>query len=246
MAVGDVWGIGWRMAPKMRAEGIFTAGQLSQLRPARAQQLMGIRGRQLVAELNGTSCFPLELETKLAQSIARTRTFGKDTNDLGSLEAAITSFATQAAFRLRQSGQVTKRASLFLTTSRHKPNYQSWQRELQYRTPTADTGQLISDLVDVLGNLYDSGAAYHRAGVVLYDFLPASRFQTDLFDKAGPRKTAKGERRMTAVDNLNEKFGKRTVHYASEDLGNLWQPQRKLRSPRYVSQWSELPFIKPV
>lgn len=114
--VQDVWGIGWRFAPKMRAEDITNARQLAQLQPKHAQQLMGIRGRQLIAELNGLSCFPLDREGKIRKSIARTRTFGHDTNDLGSLEAAIATFTTQAAFRLRTSGQVTKRAALFLTS----------------------------------------------------------------------------------------------------------------------------------
>lgn len=244
--IGDVWGVGWRLAPKLRAESVFTAADLAALRPQRAQQLMGIHGRQLVAELNGTACHQLQLQSKPAQSIARTRTFGKDTNHFGSLEAAISSFATQAAFRLRRSGQVTHRASLFLTTSRHKPNYQYWSTEVAYPTPTADTGQLISTLITALGELYDPTHAYHRAGVMLYDFTPDTALQTDLFSMVVPWKWEGGKRRMEAMDELNEKFGKRTVHFASEDLGRGWEPKHQLRSPRYVSNWAELPHITPI
>ncbi len=58
---------------------------------------------------------------KPRKSIARTRTFGQDTNSMYALEAAIASFATQAAAKLRASGQLTRQAALFITTNKHKP-----------------------------------------------------------------------------------------------------------------------------
>jgi DNA polymerase V len=76
--VGDVWGVGWRLSPRLKAEGVGTAWALAQLRPQYAQQIMGVHGRQLVSELNGTACHGLSRELKSAQSILRSRTFGED------------------------------------------------------------------------------------------------------------------------------------------------------------------------
>ena len=242
--IKDVWGVGWRLAPRLRAEGIANAGQLAQLSPQRAQQLMGIHGRQMVAELNGLSCYPLELVHKKRQSIARTRTFGEDTNDLNSLEAAIASFATQAAFRLRHSGQLTRRAALFATTSKHKPDYRRWSREVIYETPTADSGKLISDLVALLGTFYTPEAQYHRAGVLLYDFVPANQLQTDLLGVVNIVDHEKAKSRMLAIDALNERYGRSTIRYATEDLGQRWQPKHNRRSPRYTTSLEELPTIR--
>ncbi len=244
MPVQDVWGIGWRFAPKVRAEGIMNARQLAQLQPKHAQQLMGIRGRQLIAELNGLSCYPLDQEGKSRKSIARTRTFGHDTNDLGSLEAAIATFTTQAAFRLRRSGQVTKRAALFLTTNRHKPGYRKWFKEITYSTPTADTGELIHDLVSELHKLYDSHQYYHRAGVMLYDFVPASELQLDLLKEVSHHCYEKSTARMASIDNLNERYGKHTVRFATESLGQQWRPIYNQRSPRYTTNLLELPSVQ--
>src|SRR6201999_512911 len=123
------------------------------MRPRYARQLMGIRGEQLVRELNGEACFGLELEHRLQKSIARTRTFGEDTNDPGVLEAAIANFAAQAAFRLRREGLLTRRAGLFVTTSRHKPGYRVWNREIQLPVPTADSGELIKRLTSAFKEL---------------------------------------------------------------------------------------------
>jgi DNA polymerase V len=241
--VKDIWGIGWRLAPKMRAEGIMNAWEMSQLQPRHAQQIMGINGRQLVAELNGVSCYPLNREEKLRKSIARTRTFGEDTHDFGSIEAAIATFAAQAAFRLRASGQVTRRASLFVTTNRHKPGYRSWGREIVYDTPTADTGKLIGTLNHILGELYDPSQSYHRAGVMLYDFCPAQLLQTDLLGIVDVEHETKSQKRMMTLDSLNERFGKHTLRYASEDLGKRWEPRYNLRSPRYTTVMDELPGL---
>lgn len=242
--VESVWGIGWRLSPKMRAAGMPDALSLSLLQPRRAQQLMGIKGRQLVAELNGISCYPLELEHQKPKSIARTRTFGSDTRSLGVLESAIASFTASAAFRLRRSQQLTRRASLFITTNRNKPGYRKLSREIVYRTPTADTGRLTADLTALLTQIYRPGLDYHRAGVLLYDFAPAGQLQTDLLGTVNISAHDKSQSRMQAIDHLNERHGKRTIHYATEDLQASWQPHRKDRSPRYTTHPNELSQAK--
>lgn len=240
----DVWGIGWRLGPRMRAEGINDAWQLSRLRPRYAQQLMGVHGRQLVAELNGISCYPLEREGKARQSIARTRTFGEDTADVGSIEAAIASFVTKAAFRLRQDHQLTRRAGIFVTTNKHKPGYQAWKGETYFPVPTADTGKLISELIRLFHEFYNPQASYHRAGVWLWDFLPDDRLQTDMFGNVDLPEQAKAQRRMRTIDTINEHFGRQKIYYAAEGLGSAWQPKQSLRSPRYTSRWTDLPIVK--
>lgn len=245
--VQNVWGVGWRLAPKLKAEGCFTALDLSKFRPQRAQQLTGITGRQMVAELNGESCFPLELEGKAHKSISRTRTFGRDTTDFHVLEAAIVSFAARAAFRLRQDHQLTRRAGLFLTSDKHKPGYRSWGGDIIFDVPTADSGKIISALIKKLKNIYEPDVNYHRAGVLLHDFLPDYVVQTDLLGNLNPLAFDKAMRRMAAIDQLNERFGKQGgVRFAAELLGETWQPKHNKRSPRYVSNWDELPTVSTV
>jgi hypothetical protein len=36
------------------------------------------------------------------------------------------------------------------------------------------------------------------------------------------------------------------VRYAAEDLSQAWEPKHVYRSPRFTTQWQELPTIKDV
>lgn len=244
MPVGDIWGVGRRLAPRFRAEGVLSAGDFSRMRPAHAQSIMGVQGRQLRAELNGTCCWPLEQIGKPRKSIMSTRTFGEDTQEFSVAEAAIASFAAVATFKLRRSHQLTAKAAVFLTTDKHKPGYRRWSQEVSFETPTADTGTVAGALVTALGGLFQPHTSYHRAGVMLYGFVPEAQLQTDMFGAVNLQKHARSQTRMDAVDAINQRFGKRTVRLAAEELAANWQPKHNLRSPRYVSRWDELPTIK--
>lgn len=244
--IAEVWGIGWRLAPKMRAEGLGTALDMANLRPQRAQQLMGIAGRQMVAELNGISCYSLTLEGRLPKSIASTRTFGEDTSDLFAIEAALATFIATASYKLRRSEQLTKRITLFATTNKHKPGYASWWREVKLDQPTADPGTLIRLVKDAFDSFYNPYIKYHRAGITLHDFVPDGQLQTDLLGVVDTVSHDKSKNRLAAFDAINNRYGRRTVRYAAEMIGNQWRPKYLLRSPRYVSRWHELPKVTPI
>lgn len=239
--IEDVWGVGWRLGPKLRGEGLASAHDLANLPPKRAKQLMGVHGDQMVRELQGVSCIPLHMIGTKPKSIARTRTFGEDTSDFNVIESAIASFVTTAAHRLRGSRQACTRAGVFLMTNRHKPGYKSWRREVVLPVPTADTGQLTQMLVEQAKDLFEAPQHIHRAGIWLADFVPSQFLQTDLLGEVQPDQYNRDMFRMEAVDTLNARYGRGTIRFAAEKLAEKWQPVRKLRSPRYTTSWKELP-----
>jgi DNA polymerase V len=242
--INKVWGVGWRLTPKLKAAGIHSALDLKNLAPRYAQQLMGIHGRQLVAELNGTSCHPLEREHKLQQTIMRGRTFGADTRDKHVIEAALATLTASAAFRLRREGLLARQASLFLSNNRHKPGFRSWNETVGLSTPTADTGILISRLSEVLSAIHNPDYDYHRAGVILSNFIPKKAVQSDLFGQVDTAAVDDSDQRMRAVDAINQRYGKDSLRYAAENLSQAWRPLHNIRSQRYTTDWGELPEVK--
>ena len=241
MPVRDIWGVGWKLEPKLKAEGIHTALDLRRMNPHHAQQLMGIRGRQMVEELNGVNCLPLQLKSKPQQMIMRGRQFGEDTHEFHVVESAVASLGARAAAALRREHQLARQAVVVLRTNRHRPGYQQVSETVQFCTPTADTGAITSQLVQVLSDSWRSGLQYHRADVLLHDFVPETGLQTDLFGAVDLGLNARSHRKMRAVDAINLRHGKGTLKFAAEHLSQSWQPRKRLMSPRYTSAWDELP-----
>lgn len=246
MPVRDIWGVGWKLAPKLRAEGIHTALDLRRMSYRRAQQLMGIHGRQMVYELNGMSCLPLQRTHKPQVMIMRGRQFGEDTREPQVIEAAIASLAGRAAIALRREHLLTRQAAVVLRTNRHKPGYRQVSENVRFYTPTNDTGIITSQLTRLLAATQQPTPEYHRADVVLYDFMPEDSLQTDLLGLIDLKADQRSQARMRTLDSINQRHGKGTVKFAAEDLSRAWQPRRRLNGPRYTSAWDELPEAKIV
>lgn len=242
--VEDIWGIGRRLAPKVRAQHIATALDLKQTSTRLAGSLMGVHGRQLVLELNGTSCYEFSPEHNPRKSIMRGRTFGEETNNFEVIEAAIANQAVAAAFRLRRNGSVVSYASVYLATSRHKPGYTQRVATVQFATPTADSGKIASTLIQALRSIYQPGLKYYRGMVLLPELMPNTPLQLDLFGNVDHVESAASKRRMSAVDELNHRYGTGSVRFAAEKLSRRWQPKHNLRSAQYTSNWNELPAAK--
>jgi DNA polymerase V len=244
--IADIWGVGWRLAPQLRAAGIHDAYNLSCMSPKYAQQMMGIHGRQMCAELNGVSCYELAAfgSGKARKSIGRGRTFGEDTNEKQVLEAAIASLTARAAHRLRREGMLAMSGSLNFCTNRFKPGFRSFSSTVRFSVPTADTANISQHFTELLDRLYEPGQHYHRLNVLLYDFIPEQSLQVDLLGTVDPAAQEASVSRMRAMDAINNRFGKHRIYFAAENLSHTWEPKHHIRSPRYTSRWDELPVTR--
>ncbi|MEJ0073626.1 MAG: DUF4113 domain-containing protein [Candidatus Saccharibacteria bacterium] len=116
---------------------------------------------------------------------------------------------------------------------------------MRFYTPTADTGIITGQLVGMLGTTFNANLQYHKADVLLYDFVPETGLQADLFGAVDLGQDDASHRKMRALDAINLKHGKGTVKFAAETLSQSWQPRKRLVSPRYTSAWSDLPEVHP-
>jgi DNA polymerase V len=242
--IADLWGIGWRLAPRLRAAGVHNALDLAEMRPRWAQQLMGIHGRQMVAELNGLSCHPLEQIGKVRQTVMNGRQFGADTSEFQVVESALASLTARATYRLQREGLKARGASVVINTNRHKPGYEWRRSDLNFTTPTADTGYVTSRLVSAAQKMFRGSTSWHRANIYLYDLVDENYLQTDLLGQVNVKAYQKEQARLDAIHAINAKYGRTTVRYAAEDLSDAWQPKHIYRSPRYTTNWEELPTAK--
>ena len=45
------------------------------------------------------------------------------------------------------------------------------------------------------------------------------------------------------LDAVNQEFGRDTLHSAAEGVAKRWAMRAGMRSPRYTTQWDELPVV---
>ena len=87
-----------------------------------------------------------------------------------------------------------------------------------------------------LKKIYRPGFAYQKAGVALMNLRDAGTVQRDLFSKD------KNKPRLTQVmDQINQTWGRGTLHSAAEGVHKEWKMKREKKSPGYTTRWDELP-----
>ncbi len=242
--VEDIWGIGRKLGPRLRTLGVATALDVARLNPAQGRALLNsVNGERLVRELGGQCCYPLERVHTEQKMISASRTFGHDTDQLHVVESALASFVARASQRLRVSNRAATRLSIFLNTNRHKPGFRKWGQEYVLSQPTADTGTLIRLANELFTTMYQTGVQYHRAGVILSGFVSNSELQTDLLGHRDVKAFDRSRERMQAVDQLQARYGRQVMYYATEKLAPQWQSRVNIRSPRYTTSWEELPAV---
>lgn len=99
--VEEIWGVGNRIAKKLKVMGITTALQLSLTSPTFIRKNFNVVLERTVRELNGEPCISLEEAPPPKQQIVCSRSFGQRITDYDELRQAICQYAERAAEKLR-------------------------------------------------------------------------------------------------------------------------------------------------
>mgnify|MGYP002086867134 CR=1 FL=1 len=248
-SAGDVWGIGRRIAARLAEQGILTALDVAKMPAAKARDEWSVLLERTVRELQGISCITLEQAPAPKQQIACTRSFGHPITTLPPLIEAVSEFASRAAEKLRHGNQRAGALLVFAHTSPFRPGLRfNKSATMQLHPPTSDTKALVCAAVSGLRRIYEPGFQLSKAGVMLMDLYSATeRQQSDLlFEEPAPKRDH--GKLMEAMDRINERYGKSTVHIAStgrtqEDAAG-WRMRQERRTPRYTTKLSEIPIAR--
>lgn len=169
-------------------------------------------------ELQGQPCIGLDDAPSAKKQIACTRSFGQAVTEELPLIEAVSEFASRAAFKLRKQRSLASDVLVFVRTSpfRDVPQYNR-SIVVPLVRPTANTPELTKAALQGLRHIYKPGFQLAKAGVMLLDLIPDNQLQAELaFAEPGANVCSQGqERLMCAMDMLNERFGRNTVHVAS-------------------------------
>lgn len=241
--MSEVWGVGRKISAQLNQVGIHTALDLSKADPVAIQRRWSIVLAKTVRELNGTSCLTLDDIPPDKQQIACTRSFGHPVTELNDLLEAITEFTSRAAEKLRKQNSNAGQLMAFIRTSpfRKQDNQHSAYRTIPLASPSSDTGHLTELACAIVRHIYRPGHKYAKAGVMLMDLQSDTTEQLSL--QLGSEEPEARTRLMTALDSINSKWGRGTLHLASAGTAGkarTWEMKQEMKTPGYTTQWSQL------
>ena len=259
-AVGEVWGVGRRIAERLGQGGIRTALDLTRIDLASVRRSFSVVLERTVRELQGTPCAELEDVLSAKQQIACTRSFGQPVRRLVDLQEAITEFACRAAEKLRRQDSHTAQVLAFIRTSPFRANEPQYSQSAVFPlpVPSSDSRTITQAALTVLDAIYQPGFSYAKAGVMLLDLQSAQhqQFSLDLAPTAEePGAIRQGaaaqafdqSRLMTSLDQINRRYGRGTVQLASAGLSGAdrpWTMKQERMTPHYTTRWSDLGLVR--
>ena len=243
VAVGEIWGVGRRMAKKLNDMGITTALELAEMPASLIRKHFSVVMERTVRELRGESCLELEEYMPTKQQIISSRSFSQKVSEYGPMREAICSHAVRAAERLRAQHQYCRYVSVFLKTSPFAGNdvYYGNDAGTEIHIPTQDSRDIVAAAVKCLETIWREGHRYQKCGVMLGDFFSRGVAQLGLFDDYRPR--ANSEQLMEVLDFVNRRE-KGRLWFAGQGITRSWEMKRHRLSPAYTTRFSDLLRVK--
>ena len=238
----DVWGIGRKLNFFLISNGINTAFDISNIDLNWIKNKTNITTQKTVKELMGESCISINNNFN-KKSICTSRTFGNMVESLSDLESSITMYATRCAEKLRRQNSCATIAIVYVKTNifRNDLPYYFNSKIINFSVPTSDTGEIISCILKELRKIYKVGFKYKKAGVILSGIVPNNCVQQDLFDTINRNKKNKI---MISIDKINNKMGRDTIRYASQNFAKKYILKQQRLSKSYTTRWGQLLEIK--
>ena len=238
--VADVWGVGRQLSKKLIANGIFNAKLLKNCEDAWVRKMMSVNGLKTVSELREISCLDLEETSATRKSCCTTRSFGKPLINLEDIEQAVTTFARRATERIRGENLIASTVSVFLRTNPFDRNrYYSNSSTTTLSYPTYDTVQIVKTALQLTKIIFRENYKYKKAGVLLSGFYEKGTETKDLFSEARYR----SPKLMSAVDQINERYGSDTIQIATECQMDKWKQKRKNCTQSYTTRLDNVLLI---
>ncbi len=228
--VQEMWGVGPRLAARMRSLGIQTVGDLARAPENVLKAAFGVIGPQLGEAAWGRDETPLVPVHQAVdpKSMGHEVTLPEDTNDVPFLEGTLLRLADQVTRRLRSDGFAARVVAVKIRDRRFRTLIR--QRALATHTRAA---RRVFEVARELWRLNWDGGPVRLIGISLSDLEAVGEAgQTELFDT-----DRRGQKLGEALDRVRDRLGEASVVPA----GSLAYRRRSGHVPFGVTAKSDLP-----
>ncbi len=243
--VTGLWGVGARNGQRLNALGIESIADLRAADPLLIRKKFSVVLQRTVLELNGTPCIPEVEERADKAQIMFSRSFSTPVTTASDMDQVMALYAQRGAARMAAEGL---RATM-LTVSAGVSRFAGQTDQpganpvatVRLAAPTQDPIVLTRAAVAAMRERLVPATRYVRAGVVLSGLEPADgQASFDAF-------AAEGEERQmgTLLGDVRARFGQTAIGLGHAGLAEpaAWTMKREFASPRYTTEWSDLPVV---
>jgi len=202
--VQELWGVGPKLAERMKALGLATVGDLARAPDGVLQSTFGIIGPQMKEAANGRDETPLVPYHRAAdaKSVGHEVTLPEDCDDAAYLEGKLLRLADQVARRMRGENYVGRTVALKLRDHR----FHTIIRQKVLDTPTADERRIFETARRLLRANW-KGDAVRLLGISVSSISRGADSAQGTLFAADERAT----RLRETLDRLRDKLGEASV-----------------------------------
>lgn len=239
--VGEVWGVGRRTGARLHDMGIHTVQDLKDAAPRDMRDQFGVVMERTCLELRGLSCLALEEIAPPRKEIVSSRSFGAMVTSIDEVAQAMSSYLARATEKLRAQQSLCGAIHVFVQSNPFHPQDRQYSNGVTIPLiEPSDDDRVLADAARAgLERIFMEGIRYKKAGVMLLNPTPNIIRQGTLFEAIRPRD--KSARVMAALDALNNRYGRGTLHLGSAGTIQRWAARADNKTPCYTTRWSELP-----
>ncbi|MBO6046468.1 MAG: DNA polymerase IV [Erysipelotrichaceae bacterium] len=219
LPIEDLFYVGYRTAPKLRARGIGTIGDLAKKSSAYLHSFLGKFGDTLWCFANGYDGVDVSLinQTQDIKSIGNGITAVRDMESIEDLKMVFYVLVESVATRLKEQGLKGDVISIALRNS----DLASFSRQMKIDIPTNTASEIMETVMFLVHKYYQEGVRYRSINVTVAHLGPDDgREQLSFFVSDEERQ--KEKHLDEVIDQIREKYGhdkiKRLVTMQDQEL----------------------------
>ena len=203
--IGEIWGVGRRLEPKLRGHGIYTAYDYVQKNDTWLKSRFGKLGLELKYELLGNQINKITTEKQKPKSIMDTKSFPEFSTDLNYLKNELMIHIHSACRKLRKADCKCKTIGVIIKTK----DFQTFFEKVNLKHSTNFEFEISEYAMPILEKLFSKNIIYRSIGILLENFNSCDNEQKTLFEDTSRRE--KNEKLARSLDKLESKFGRNIV-----------------------------------
>jgi len=240
VSLSEIWGVGFNRSRKLMDFGIKTVNDLCQMNESDCHKSFGVFGVRLRGELSGRAVFNIETTKQSPQSLTSSRSLVSATHNVVEIENNIKYHLNKMVLELEVKGLLASSLKVFVLPGRYSDFVTGINQEILLDKPTDNLFTLQKMALSILSKYYQSDVPYKKIGVVLSELISGEFSTGKLFeDKADFTDDV-----SKLIVSINKNYGNSALRLGGVSGGMNLNFANKSHSPRYTTNWNELPIVK--